>query len=252
MQANKSIFVLTGRSALLLSFMLVGAADSIAAPILTVKSSTTQARKSEVFKVYLEIVAQEKIDNLEIILTPPSGFALILEKENEKAVPRTLEPGSSYTAVYTIMPPSWWRVYIPGGDPRERKLFVFNVAYTTTVDGAPRQFRQSVDLTVDFSIPPFLYLICGVLGAIIGNVIKTFTAERTTQPTTRAAFRSVFTDEVGGMLTSIAIAFVVLLVLSRDAIPTKGWYDSLALGAGVAILGDEQLLTKIKQIIPKG
>jgi hypothetical protein len=53
------------------------------------------------------------------------------------------------------------------------------------------------------------------------------------------------------LLSVAAIGFVVLLVFAREAIPTKGWYDSLALGVAVAILSDDQLLKRVGSLVPQ-
>jgi hypothetical protein len=147
-------------------------------------------------------------------------------------------------------PPASLRTHLPGGDTRERKIFIFNVRYTSSVDGLQKVMNQSLSLPLNYSITPVLYLLCGLLGALIGNIIKSFSAQKKDKASSRQALRAVFTEDIGGMCTSLAIAFVVLLVLSRDAIPAKGWYDSLALGAAVGILSDDQLLMKTKQVIP--
>jgi hypothetical protein len=108
-----------------------------------------------------------------------------------------------------------------------------------------------VDLPVDYAIPGSIYIVLGVVGLILGNIIKTFTALKSNNQSSTNAFKSVFTDQIGGMLTSIAIGFVALLIFSRETIPTKGWYDTLALGAAIAVLSDEQLLSRVKAILPK-
>ena len=231
---------------LLISLVFVRCAESVAAPMVIAESSTAQVRKSQEFKVYLKITAQESIQDLHISLFAPLGFVV---RPPAEGIPAALESGSSYTVVYSITPPSVWES--AGGDTRERKRFVFNLDYTAQVDGARRQQRQSLELPVDYSTSPILYMVCGILGAILGNVIKTFNAHKNVKPSTREAFTSVFRHEIPGMLTSVAVAYVVLLVLSRDAIPAKGWYDSLALGVAVAVLSDDQLLTKAKQVLPK-
>ncbi len=231
---------------LFISFVLVYLPDLVAAPMVTAESSTVQVRKGQDFKVYLAVTAQESIKDLHISIISPIGFDAKLEGEQ---VPGVLESGSSYTIVYEVTPPSTQES--AGGDTRERKRFVFNLAYTAQVDGSAHQLRQSLELPVDYSTSPVLYMICGVLGAILGNVIKTFNVQKNVKPTTREAFTSVFREEIAGMLTSIVVAFVVLLMLSRDTIPAKGWYDSLALGVAVAVFSDDQLLTKVKQVFPK-
>ena len=53
-----------------------------------------------------------------------------------------------------------------------------------------------------------------------------------------------------GLLGNVTVGFIVRLVLARERIPTKGWCDSLALGIAVAILSDDQLLTKVRAVLP--
>jgi hypothetical protein len=48
------------------------------------------------------------------------------------------------------------------------------------------------------------------------------------------------------LFTLLIVGFAALLVLSKDAIPVTGWHQAMALGIGLAILTDEQLLAKIK------
>jgi len=41
--------------------------------------------------------------------------------------------------------------------------------------------------------------------------------------------------------------FGVLLSLAKDGLPTTSWHQAIALGIGIGILSDEQLITKIKK-----
>jgi hypothetical protein len=210
-----------------------------AAPMVSISSSTPQARKMEPFHLYLEVSTQEDIEKLDIAWTAPTGFTV---ERLTKQTPDTLGAGSSFIADFLVTPPgSSWHPYAPGSDTREQKSFPFNVAYTTEVNGQSKRLQQAAKLTLPYSLGGALYVFTGILGLVLGNVIKTLTGRK--EPISRAVFDLAFWLK---LLTSVAIGFVVLLVLARTEIPTKGWYDSMALGVTLAILTDDQLLTKLK------
>jgi hypothetical protein len=49
------------------------------------------------------------------------------------------------------------------------------------------------------------------------------------------------------LLTLLIVGFGVLLSLAKDGLPTTSWHQAIALGIGIGILSDEQLITKIKK-----
>jgi hypothetical protein len=166
----------------------------------------------------------------------------------------------------TVIPPGragFFQPYSAGSDTREDKTFVFNVGHSVPgSDGAKRRLHQSVELTVDYSIAPRLYLALGVLGVILGGFIKLLTSATAapggpagnrpegSPPASITRILPLQAREWVGLLSNVTVGFIVLLVLARERIPTKGWYDSLALGIAVAILSDDQLLTKVRAVLP--
>jgi hypothetical protein len=222
-----------------------------AAPTFEVASSTTQARKGQPFHVYLTIATQEDVSQLRVSWSPPTAFAI---EQINKPIPDALPGGSSFIADFLVQPPGSWHVNDPGGDTREEKKLVFNVAYVTQVSGQARSGYQPVTLTFRYSLNPVLYVINGMLGLLFGSVIKTVTAHKQMLATQQASTArgdgglvlKLLRGELTTMLTGVAIGFVVLLVLARTEIPAKGWADSFALGVTLAILTDDQLLTKLK------
>ena len=217
-----------------------------AAPTVSVSSSTTQARKGEPFHVYVEVTTQEDIEKLDFAWTEPTGFKV---ERVAKQVPDALGGGASLIVDLLVTPPGFsWYPYTPGSDTREQKVFVFNISYTIQVNGQPKRLQQATKLTVPYPLGGWLYVFTGILGLILGNVVKTLTAHKKelVPPTWQKVSDLVLKQELFGLLTSVAIGFVVLLVLARTEIPTKGWYDSIALGVTLAILADDQLLTKLK------
>ena len=64
-----------------------------------------------------------------------------------------------------------------------------------------------------------------------------------------SAFLSSPTREiVTSVLTTLATGFLVLLLLSRHELPTGAIHDSLALGIGIGILSDDQLLNRLNSL----
>jgi hypothetical protein len=57
--------------------------------------------------------------------------------------------------------------------------------------------------------------------------------------------------EIASALTSLAMGFLALLLLSRHELPTGAIHDSLALGIGLGLLSDDQLLSRIKIAGPR-
>jgi hypothetical protein len=226
-----------------------------AAPTISTSISTTQARKGQPFHVLVDVSTDEDIEKLEVTCpVVPSGFKVELLT---KQAPDPLS--GSFVADFLVTPPgfTWWS-NAPGSDTREQKTLAFDVAYSVRQNGAVKRIHRVTKVSFPYSLGPVLYMLTGILGLILGNVIKTLTGHKkdlvdqlgstggTGSSMLAAIWNIAFRREVVGLLTSVAIGFVVLLVLARGEIPTRGWYDSLALGVSLAILADDQLLTKVK------
>jgi hypothetical protein len=234
--------------------LLLVALNASATPTLTVECSSAQIRKGESFKIYLKITAAENMSNIDVKWIPPAGFDLKLDKENEN-FPKEMMIGSSYTFAFSGTPPSSLNIgHKPGQDTRERKVFIFNIDYSTRRDGVPEARQQTVELNTSFSVNASIYLFWGVFGLLLGAAIKHFTRYGPDNPHNQMTQQKIAGRSLGSsvidLMSVTAIGFVVLLVLARESIPTKGWYDSLALGVAVAILSDDQLLTRVKSLVP--
>jgi len=242
------------RSFVAAAVLSASVASASAAPTVSASTSTTQARKGQPFHVYLEIATDEAIEKLEIVWTAPTGFSV--EHVNKNA-PDPLV--GSFISDLLVTPPGFsWSPNAPGSDTREQKTLTFDVAYTAMLNGRATRIHRATKVSFPYSLGPGPYLLTGMLGLLLGNIIKTLTTHKrdfaemlnaqssSTFGVLQAIGDLVFRREVVGLMTSLAIGFIVLLVLARDEIPTRGWYDSLALGVSLAILADDQLLTKLK------
>jgi hypothetical protein len=233
--------------------LLLLALNASAAPTLTIECSSAQIRKGESFKMYLKIIAEENMSNIDVKWIPPTGFDLKLDNEN---YPTGMTIGSSYTFAFSGTPPSSLNIgHRPGQDTRERKVFIFNVDYSTRRDGVTEARQQTVELNTGFSVNASIYLLWGVFGLLLGAAIKHLTRygpdSANNQVTQQKTAGRSLSSSVIDLMSVTAIGFVVLLALARESIPTKGWYDSLALGVAVAILSDDQLLTRVKSLVPR-
>jgi hypothetical protein len=115
--------------------------------------------------------------------------------------------------------------------------------------------RESISLRYTTTLGH--YLIAGMLGVILGYFVKTVTQNR--EDITALLGREtallgkvhrfldyLFLTRMPLLLTLLVVGFGVLLSLAQDTLPVSSWHQALALGIGVGVLGDEQLITKIK------
>jgi hypothetical protein len=222
--------------------------------MLTVKPSRNQLYWDVPFTIDLTITPPEAVADLAIEVAGPPCFKIAPPKN---PIPSSLGSGSSYTAVYVIKPPR------SGHATTEHYTIVFNARYRhATPSSAEPQMSQSVEVqfTGTFSRPKFYFwAIAGLLFGWFIKALSSFSgAELSSTATPAEAKRGVrillaflsrpFLSGPGitGGLTSLAMGFVALLLLSRQELPTGAIHDSLALGISIGFLADDQLLNRLK------
>lgn len=174
-----------------------------------------------------------------------------------------LDAGSALTIAFRLWPPDFW------GNPRrgkkeapyytwgEAKSFVFNIFYSSQKSGQQARTSQTVSVNLRYTTSIGFYLLLGLVGFVLGHVVKTGTKDRNEitaglggEPSFQRKFsfvlRYIFVWRLSAFFTILAVGFGALLVLARDSIPITSWHQAIALGTGLAILTDEQLLAKIK------
>jgi hypothetical protein len=227
---------------------VIVAGSACGAPSLSVRLSSAQVRKGQSIKLYLSIAAQEELTAVEISPLAPTGFTL----KPENPPPATLSSGSTFTAVYTAQPPNEQLGTGAAADTREEKLFVFNLTWQARNNNQSVTGWQSITAATVLVIAPWAYVCCGMLGVLLGAIIKAttdFAARKKSHPLT---IRDYVQDSLSPVLASIAIGFVVLLALAQQTIPAKGWSDCIALGVAIAVFSDQDLLAKVRVVLPKG
>ena len=249
-----------------------------AAPIIEINKTAKSIERGKSFQIRLKILANECLTDVYIIPIPPEGFVvfpipqpIIKVKKQIDQIRNTryvyinkLEPGSCITVVFKVSTPPLIEKPFKGISTRELKFFDFNISYKHLVNGNEISCIQTISTAVRYTTSIYLYLIFGCIGIFLGHAIKVITDRHDelksylkNKPTTKikdkitGLLQYIFITNVVSLLTLFLIGLSALLVLSKDQVPTKGWYDSLALGIGLAIVGDHNLLLKLRNSLKK-
>lgn len=245
------------------------------APEIRASPSRSSVQRGGVFDLRLEITAREPLSTIAIVPLVPFGFHLepipssgiIVEKDEKSTSISKLAQGSSMTVLYRARPPSLWgkRRGEDGRGPvstAEQKVFAFNVFYTVQEDSLPASASQTITTTIQYTTSFGYYLFWGLVGMVLGHLVKNGTRQRETLQTAlaeQAPSRGTFTSirailgqllktllgtNITGFITILVVGFGALLVLARDGIPIAGWHQAVALGFGLAVLTDDELLAK--------
>jgi len=234
----------------LLALLLLGSAPTLRAqPMIKATPSRSQLYWGKTFTIDLTITPPEPMADLEVVPDWPPGFEI---KPLKKPTPSRLGAGSTYTVVYEIIPPA------SGHATTETYRIVFNVGYRhATGSTSDPLIWQSVEVPFTGTFSREKFLCWAVVGLLVGWFIKALGAEAMTSPTekvpqegngVRILSALLTTRGISSALTSIAMGFLALLLLSRHDLPTGAIHDSLALGMGLGFLGDDQLLNRIKAV----
>ena len=247
---------------------------SAASPSIKVLPTTQSVEKGGVFQIRVEISTAESIKNISVVPIVPDGFVaepmdtpgIKTDKKGTAILIDRLDAGSAVTVSFRAWPPGFFgkprngdkeAFYSTRGEP---KTFIFNVFYTDPTGKIEKSLTASINIRYTTSIG--FYLLFGMLGIVIGHVVKIGTQNRSEIKSAidsgdaaalsrkgykiRTASAYIFGSRLTSLITLLIVGFAALLVLSKDAIPVTGWHQAMALGIGLAILTDEQLLAKIK------
>jgi hypothetical protein len=241
-----------------------------AGPTFKIHTGSQSLEKGGVYQFRVEVGTNQPIDSLMISSISPDGFimepiagqGIIADTMNSVVIIKRLEAGSAQTVGFRIWPPDFW------GKPRkgikrspyytrEGKNFSFNAFYTIKKDSMPVREVQTFAIDFRYTTSIGYYILFGLLGIFIGHIIKVGTRNRTEiraeaelhqdrLKRSAAVGRFIFMEKQSELLTILTVGFGVLLVLAKDGVPVNGWHQAISLGIGLAILTDEQLLSKIK------
>jgi hypothetical protein len=192
-----------------------------------------------------------RIDDVSVIT--PLNFR---PRDPVPPIPPTLAAGSSFETAYVID--------VPKNRFTESKQItheiVFNIAYREGTDPGAQTMRQSLSLPFEVVQSRTEYILWSLSGVLIGAVIKLLGRPNSDpaagSPPARAdapvraqvperRFLRVTRHRWMSVLTTLLVGFVVIMGLSKDKLPTKAYYDSIALGAAIGVLSDDKLLSRL-------
>jgi hypothetical protein len=251
------LWILLARTAALATLVLVVLlARAASSHEFVLSSSRSSVERGERFTLSLEVkAAGTPIHNLVAEPLLPLGFKI--EQGASPKIPDLINTGSERVFQYVVKAPGQmdkWSTPAEEGRPergystREPKSFVLNLSYSDEKDGLRRE--QVLKLTQRFTTSVYFYLLWGVAGLFIAHIIKTLAKEKSKAQgiprNPKGILERLFATNIVNLLTTLFIGFAVLVILAREAIPALGWYDSFALGIILGMLGDENLLGKLK------
>lgn len=89
-----------------------------------------------------------------------------------------------------------------------------------------------------------------MIGLLVAHIIKSVAKSRSNSKPQNAKIKDlvnrIFSENFVGLMTTLLIGFGILIILAQEMVPTRGWYDTLALGIILGMIGDENLLRKLK------
>ena len=192
--------------------------------------------------------------------------------KNEKTVEKPpniakiakLGRNSSITATFKVWTPKLWGGPQAGAkkslySTRDPKKFPINIFYKNQHNSGEMNGSYSTIVTMRYTTSIGHYLAAGLFGVLLGFVVKIATQYKqeidqsikqndTIQQKVKNLFYQIFVARLPLLLTLLIVGFGVLLSLAKDALPVTSWHQAIALGIGIGILSDEQLITKIKKI----
>lgn len=247
-----------------------------AAPTFEISTSSKVAEKGHTFQIFIEMKTNEPIYDIVISITEPEGFHIEaidspgITAEDEEATNlhsivkiNRLGQNSAVTAAFKVWPPNL------AGNPkigdkqslystREPKTFPINIFYKTESDAGEIDGMYTEKISIKYTTSIGHYIVAGLFGVILGYIVKVSTQYKqeitdalknsnTVRHKIRTFMFEVLIARLPLLLTLLIVGFGVLLSLAKDGLPTASWHQAIALGIGIGILSDEQLITKIKK-----
>lgn len=245
-------------------------------PIFEISTSSKIAEKGHTFQILVEMKTNEPLHDIVVSITEPEGFYIEAlevpgitaqneEQTNAHSVAEitSLGQNSSVTAAFRVWAPDL------SGNPkvgdkrslystREPKTFPINISYKIETDSGEREGMYTEKISIRYTTSIGHYIVAGLFGVLLGFVVKIVTQYKqeitdslingkTTAQKTRMFIFEVLIARFPLLITLLIVGFGVLLTLAKEGLPVASWHQAIALGIGIGLLSDEQLITKIKK-----
>lgn len=210
--------------------------------------------------VWVQIRVKEKSGVYLIDIAPscPPGF--VMRPDSGTVLPLTVNGSSDSNDLlvpFKLSAPGWKsggnELLVSAGPKR----FALNYSYRTGKSSDPVRRAGTFGITYVPSL--FLYLVFGLAGILLGFYAKINIknsaqiggmaapeegAGKVKQMAQKAG--AVVGSTVPNLLTTLILGLAALLTLARSGIPVEHCYFALPLGIGLAMLADEELISKVK------
>ena len=233
-------------------FILIGFTAPSYAQEFSISSSEKSIEKGERFRLFLNVKTDDvAIHNLNIEEQPPIGFTFD-KKKLIPEIPKTISPGSQFLFTYIVTAPEHLPAIFKQDkktiSTREPKHFIFNISYN---QGQGKELkRRAIKYELRYTTSIYYYIFWSIIGLLLAHIIKSLAKKKSEQQSEGTGFKLIvgyiFSKNLVALMTTLFIGFAVIIVLARDMVPTRGWYDTIALGIVLGMLGDENLLAKLK------
>lgn len=255
-----------------------------AEPSVEIFSTKDSVEKGDIFQIRIKVTTTESIDNIVIDPIPPEGFEIVpnpsigaeINKDEAEIRINHLEAGSEQIVSFEVTAPTLIgrlanlipnisKKYKDTSSTEEVQTFVFNIFYNESKNSANSdnltqyiQASQTKMINIRYTTDMSMYLIFGIIGIIFGHVIKISTKNREDidvklekieyfKSKLLVILNYIFLTRLPAFLTLLTVGFGVLLVLAEKSPPVNTWDQALALGIGLSVLADEELLSKFKR-----
>lgn len=143
----------------------------------------------------------------------------------------------------------------PGGPRAGKKQIEFLVEYTTA--GDPQIHRARIQYQFVYTTHVILYFLSGFLGLLLGYIVKSIITKQSEKaadgsPVKGSYINYMFVKNLPRLVIILILGFAALLYFEYQGDSVFGWAESVLLGLGIGLMGDETLVQKIQGTVKMG
>jgi hypothetical protein len=247
---------------------------------ITITPSVETAEKGKVFEINARIETAQALDSLRIVALAPENFCVRPVPVSDQRTYSTSTDGSvlvpflasssAVTVQFRVVAPAQFRfsksTCLPADstklqarsldNTRDNRTFVFNGRYRPRSDTVSHAWTEAV--TVKYTTSQAIFLWSGMLGVVLGYVVKSLTTRKPEADAVRAEAKTavakagnvlvfLFGTSIDKLLTSLVLGFGALLTIQKSGIPVGGAASAVLAGITIGILADDALISRISK-----
>ena len=268
-----------------LAGLLLNSTPLLAQLDVTLVPTVETAEKGKVFEINVTFEAQQAITDVSVVPLPPESFCVRATPVGEGAVYAvtsdgsaeiaTLGEASALTVQFRVQAPT--QLFISRQDcgeekrtrtadnTRDTRVFIFNGRYRLAGDTSWVSWTESVE--VRYTTSQAIFLWAGMLGVILGYVVKSLTSRKAAAEEAIAArvqsgdFTGVsglwhrllailfflVVQNIDRLLTALVLGFAALLTVQQSGVPVGGFAAAMLAGISVGVIADDAIISRLKE-----